>query len=215
MRTIYQVFPKESISKLPRLLFDGPITIIDTPDAMLEALNILQKENRVGIDTETRPSFKKGQNHHVGLLQISTRQQAFLFRLNLLGFPQPLADFLENANIEKVGLSLSDDFLQLRHRKAKLNPKCIVEIQELAKQYGIDDMSLRKLCANLLGRSLSKRQQLSNWNAPELNEAQQRYAATDAWVCLLLWDQFNELKNKSYHFIKHIPENVETNQFDA
>lgn len=215
MKQIYQVFPKEAIGKLPRLLFDGPIEVIDTEEGMLRALDELREERLLGIDTETRPAFSKGKNYHVGLLQVATKRKAYLFRLNKIGLTKELAALLESNQVEKVGLSLGDDTLQLRRRMPRLSPCRLTDLQAVAKSFGIDDMSLKKLCANILGRNLSKRQQLSNWNAPQLTEAQQRYAATDAWVCLLLLEEFKKLQNTSYHFIKHIYDNDQDTTTDT
>ena len=52
-------------------------------------------------------------------------------------------------------------------------------------------MSLRKLCELLLNKKLSKRQQLSNWESKELTEAQVRYAATDAYAALLIYEKIS------------------------
>ncbi len=199
---IYDQYPAEALAQLPRLLFEGSIVVIDCPDDVQPAIDIMRKSVVVGIDTETRPSFKKGVSWRVGLLQIATPRQVFLFRLNSIGFPLSLCAFIEDPTILKVGLSLHDDMLSLKQRHAQLAPAGLVELQELATQVGIKDKSLKKLVANLLRQRLSKRQQLSNWNAPALTLQQQRYAATDAWVCLELYNQLNKLiTTGNYHLM--------------
>lgn len=178
---------------LPLIRFEGPICVVDSVDKMNHALDLLSGEKMVGIDTETRPSFRKGVSWRVGLLQIATRRQAFLFRLNSIGLPKPLIDFLQSNNCIKVGLSLDDDIRALKRRYAKLKPAAMVDLQQMVGDFGVKDQSLRRLTANFLHHNLSKRQQLSNWNAPKLTMPQQVYAATDAWVCLKIYDKMQQL----------------------
>ena len=58
-----------------------------------------------------------------------------------------------------------------------------MDLQKIGWEYGIKDKAVKKLAANILGIRISKTQQLSNWEADKLSEAQRKYAATDAWVC--------------------------------
>lgn len=193
MQTIYKKYDKSKMSALPRTLFNGKIVVVNGQQDADKAANYLQQQSRVGIDTETRPSFQRGQMHSVALLQVSTDDLCFLFRLNQIGLPQCVVNLLENEAVCKVGLSLNDDFSMLRHRFKKLSPKNVIDLQKVAPKLGIDDMSLQKLYANLLGGYISKRQQLTNWEADSLTDAQQQYAATDAWACLRLYDQMKRL----------------------
>lgn len=147
----------------------------------------------LGIDSETRPSFTKGQSHKVALLQISSEECCFLFRLNMTGLTQPLVDLLENPGIIKVGLSLKDDFMML-HKRAPFNQQSCIELQDYVRQFGIQDKSLQKIYAILFKEKISKSQRLSNWEADVLSDGQKQYAATDAWACLNIYNLLQELK---------------------
>jgi len=174
---------KQVINGMPIVKFTGRIHVINAVSQVKSAVTALRTSAVVGFDTETRPSFKRGERHRVALLQLSTDTDAFLFRLHKTGIPMPLKKFLEDENIIKVGLSTSDDFHQLS-RVGELHPAGFVELQQMVKQYEITDMSLQKIYAILFDHKISKNQQLTNWEAPQLTEAQQQYAALDAWACM-------------------------------
>ena len=178
---------KEKINEMPLFEYDGNIYIVDTLSQVNAAVAHLRKHPLVGFDTETRPSFKRGERHSVALLQLSTATDAFLIRLNKTGIPAPLKHYLENPDIIKVGLSTTDDFHQLT-RLCDIHPAGFVELQQLVKQYDITNMSLQKIYAILFQQKISKGQQLTNWEAPQLSDAQQRYAAIDAWACLRIYE---------------------------
>ena len=133
----------------------------------------------------------------VALMQVSTLDSCFLFRLNYIGLPDCLVDLLESDKLLKVGLSLQDDFRQLTRRRS-INPCGYVELQQMVREFGITDMSLAKLYANLFNCRISKSQQLSNWEADVLNERQKRYAATDAWACVRIYNELNRIKKEGY-----------------
>ena len=177
---------KQAINQMPLVTFPGRIHIIDAVSQVKSAVNALRTSPIVGFDTETRPCFKRGVHHSVALLQLSTEDDAFLFRLNKTGIPAPLQQFLEDPACTKVGLSTTDDFHQLT-RVSDIHPEGFVELQQLVKQYHIADMSLQKIYAILFQQKISKGQQLTNWEAPQLTDAQQRYAAIDAWACLRIY----------------------------
>lgn len=181
---------KQAISQMPLVTFPGRIHIIDAISQVKSAVNALRTTSIVGFDTETRPCFKRGERHSVALLQLSTDSDAFLFRLNKTGIPTPLQQFLEDKTCTKVGLSTTDDFHQLT-RVSDINPAGFVELQQLVKQFSITDQSLQKIYAILFQQKISKGQQLTNWEAPHLTDAQQRYAAIDAWACLRIYNYLN------------------------
>jgi ribonuclease D len=184
---------KEEVNTLPVIVFSGQITLVDDLSKITPAIQELRKYNMVGIDTETKPSFTRGQHHKVSLVQISTPDHCFLFRLNKIDFPAALADFLADKNIKKIGLSLRDDFTGLnRHHRFK--PENTIDIQSIAKNYGILELGLQKIYAIMFARKISKSQRLTNWESSELTEPQQRYAATDAWACLQIFEQFQQEK---------------------
>ena len=177
---------KEEVNQLPIVEFSGKIILVDTPEKEEKAINELYKATIVGIDTETRPSFKRGVLHKVSLMQFADNQTCYLFRLNTIGFSEKLIAFLSDKEIIKIGLSLRDDFNGLARQK-KFKPEGFVDIQSIAKEYGILELSLQKIYAILFGLKISKSQRLTNWENPTLTEQQQRYAATDAWATLQIY----------------------------
>lgn len=182
---------KQQLAALPAAQFRGKITIVDDPDNVENAVSRLRESDLIGFDTETRPSFKKGQVYHVALLQLSSDSECFLFRLNKIGMPEPLKQLLEDKGILKVGLSIHDDFRNL-HKKFDFEPDGFVELQQYATQWNIIDKSLSKLFGILFGKRISKSQRLSNWEAEQLAEAQQNYAALDAFACVKIYRHLNE-----------------------
>ena len=192
-KQLYVSTPKTIIPNLPRFTFEGRIEVIQSESEAIRAVRALRGASLLGIDTETRPSFRKGQKHKVALLQVSDRDICFLFRLNMLGFAPCLVELLSDPGITKVGLSLRDDFAMLRGRCA-FTPGGCIDLQEMAKLFGIEDMSLQKLFANVFGQRISKTAQLSNWEADTLSQSQKVYAATDAYACILLYEELLSLK---------------------
>jgi len=184
---------KEEISILPRKSFDGEIIYVDSIEAFDKFFPELNGTAILGFDTETKPAFKKGQSNDVALLQLSTADKAFLFRLNLIGLPTVLTNLLSNPNIIKAGVALRDDILGLQKLR-NFEPAGFVDLQDYVKEFSIEDNGLKKLVANILGFQISKRQQTSNWEHEVLTEAQIEYAATDAWVCQLIYTHLKEIE---------------------
>lgn len=182
---------KQQISTMPVATFGGSITVVDTPERAAEAAAVLMRERVIGFDTETKPSFKKGQSNKVALMQLSTLDQCFLFRLNIIGIDPELTQLLESQDITKIGLSIHDDF-NVMHRSSKVQPKAFVELQTFVKDYSITDSSLQKIFAIIFGKRISKSQRLTNWEAPVLTPSQQAYAATDAWACLMIYNSLTQ-----------------------
>ena len=177
---------KEEIAKLDIEEFKGRIREIQTLEDANKAIEYLSKFEMVGFDTETRPAFRKGNTYGVALIQLATDDVCMLFRLNKIGFPPSLIQFLSNPNILKVGLSLKDDFCSM-NRRQQFTPAGFIDLQKLVKEHGIDDISLQKIYALLFEKKISKSQRLSNWEADELTESQKKYAALDAWACLKIY----------------------------
>lgn len=179
---------KEEVNELPLTGFSGKIYVLETPEEAVKALERLNVEKVVGIDTETKPAFARGQYHKVALLQVSTLDECYLFRLNKMGLPPEIGEFLSNKKIKKIGLALKDDFVGLnRHHRFK--PENIVDLQKIVKEYGILELGLQKMYAVVFGEKISKSQRLTNWESPVLSEQQQIYAATDAWAVLKIYQQ--------------------------
>ena len=191
---------------MPKVLFPGRIFVVYTESDAEKAVAYLKDQRIVGVDTETRPSFKRGTTHKVALLQISTQDTCFLFRLNRIGMPDSLQEFLMSDTL-KIGLSLKDDFNSLRKRQ-DMHPDRgnWIELQEYVGKFGIEDRSLQKIYANLFGEKISKNQRLSNWEADVLSEGQKIYAATDAWACVEIYNCLSELESTgNYEIIQNEP----------
>ena len=180
---------KEAIGELPLCQFDGKITLVEDLVEIDEIVDILLKEKVIGFDTETKPSFKKGSVNQTSLLQLSTANEAFLFRLNKTGLCPPLIKLLESNKLFKVGVGIRDDIRGL-NQLARFKPGRFVELQDVAKNFGINVFSLKGLAGLMLEVRVSKRQRLSNWEADTLTQAQIDYAAIDAWIALRLYEEF-------------------------
>ena len=203
MKQIKNKITKAEIAAMPKVQFSGRIFVIYTEADAEKAVEYLKTQHIVGVDTETRPSFKRGMSHKVALLQIATLDTCFLFRLNRIGMPVFLQDFLMGDTL-KIGLSLKDDFMMLRRRKeVHAEEGNWIELQDYVGRFGIEDRSLQKIFANLFGQKISKSQRLSNWEAETLTESQMNYAATDAWACVEIYNCLAEMEQTgAYEVIK-------------
>lgn len=178
----------EEANKMPLKAFEGDIILVDEYKDLYEAIQYLNDYSILGFDTETRPSFKKGKVNDVALLQLAANSKTFLFRINKIGLPEEIIDLLKNPNIVKVGAAIKDDIRGLQ----KLNDfdaNGFLELQDYVSNFGIESFSLKKLSAIVLNFRISKRQQVSNWEAETLSPGQLRYAATDAWVSLKIFER--------------------------
>ena len=184
---------KSEVSKYPTVQFTGRIITIDTKADTERAAQALSKEKILGLDTETRPSFRKGVHYNVSLLQLSTADTCYLFRLCRTGLTDKLIELLESTNVKKVGVSLHDDFHVLKARRS-FTPGCFVELQTYVSDFGIEEMSLQKIYAIIFAQRISKSQQLTNWDADVLTDKQKTYAATDAWACLNIYNHLERIK---------------------
>jgi ribonuclease D len=183
---------KDQINTFPVAGFNGPIEVVETDSMAAAACDELLGHKILGFDTETRPSFKRGQVHTVSLLQLATEHKVFLFRLKKLTDFRPVAKVLATPGIIKVGVAIRDDIKQLQ-KKITMRPGGFIELQEFVKKYGIESFGLRTLPPLVLGFRISKNFQLSNWESEILNEGQQKYAATDAWVSLMIYNKLLEM----------------------
>jgi ribonuclease D len=204
-KQIYNKFDKHLIPELPKVLFKGRMIVILSAGETESAVRYLLSHQILGIDTETRPSFHKGMSFNVSLLQVSTNDTCFLFRLNHTGLTSSLIKLLEDTTVPKIGLSLKDDFSMLTKRST-FKPGLFIDLQNEVKKIGVEDLSLQKLYANFFGEKISKTQRLSNWEADILTERQKRYAATDAWACIKIYEEFKRLSLTSDFELVRIPE---------
>ena len=200
-KTIYNKYDKQLIANLPREEFKGRIFTITTERDAEKAVDYLMTQSILGFDSETRPAFKRNVSHQVALLQVATHDTCFLFRLNYLGLPNSIIRLLEDTRITKVALSWKDDSHMLQLRR-KYKSGTFIDIQDEVSRIGIEDFSLQKIYANLFGKMISKRQQLSNWEADLLTDAQKAYAALDAWACIHIYEEIQRLlRSHDYQLI--------------
>lgn len=190
IRQFSEDLSEEEIHNMPVSQFEGRVSLIDTMDKYYAALPGLRRATILGFDTETKPSFKKGTKHYVSLLQLADDHEAWLLRLNHIGLPQELADILSDNVITKVGVAIHDDIKALKYLR-RFEPGGFIDLQSVVGEYGIKPLGLKKISAIVLGFSISKSQQVSNWEAPALTWPQQIYAATDAWVCRRIYLRLN------------------------
>jgi len=189
---------KDELKEYSVSRFEGEVSVLESTKGVDEAVQYLSKFKFLGFDTESKPTFVKGKTNinGIALLQLSTDKKAFLFRLNKFEMTESLKKLLENPNILKVGSATHGDIpiIAKLYKKGDFHPKGFVDIQIVGKKHGIETVGLAKLTAILLNFRISKRQQLSNWEANELTDAQINYAATDAWACYKLYEDFIKRK---------------------
>ncbi len=188
-----QKISNEESAKLPPLVFNGEIVVVDSPDQIEAACNDLARYPIIGFDTETRPSFKAGVSYKVALLQLSTPIKCYLFRLNKIPLDRAILSILERKDIIKLGADVLGDIRSLRKlRNFKENG--FIDLQKIIEEYGIGEKSLRKMSALVLGYRISKAQRLSNWEAATFTPQQKVYAATDAWACIEIYNKLQKMK---------------------
>lgn len=178
----------EQTSKLPAIEFRGEIRIIDREEQVEEACRHLASQPLIGFDTETRPSFKAGISYRVSLLQLSSEKRCYLFRLNKIALSKPILRLLESPKLKKIGADVAGDLRSLRQLR-HFRDGGFVDLQSIASEWGIEEKSLRKLSALVLGLRVSKAQRLSNWESATLTDKQQLYASTDAWACIKIYEK--------------------------
>ena len=177
----------EDVAALSAIQFPGEIVIVDTEESLEEACSLLAECSVLGFDTETRPSFKAGVSNKVSLLQLSTYERCYLIRLNRVKFSSKLQSLLQRSDIQKIGADVAGDLRSLGKLRS-FTPRGFIDLQTEVAKYGIEDKSLRKMSGIVLGKRVSKAQRLSNWEAQHFTDQQMVYAATDAWVCLKIYD---------------------------
>ncbi|MBR5699192.1 MAG: 3'-5' exonuclease domain-containing protein 2 [Prevotella sp.] len=191
-KLIYNKVDKAMISQLKRVDFYGKIIVVTSPVEAEHAVDYLLSQPVLGFDTETRPAFEKGKRYRCSLLQVSTRTDCFLFRLNKLGLCPAIVRLLADKEVTKVGLAWNNDILSLREL-GNFVPGHFIDLQDMVRQLGIEDQSLVKIYANLFGERISKTERLSNWERHQLKESQKEYAAIDAWACVRIYNEVNHL----------------------
>jgi ribonuclease D len=182
---------REEVDKLGLIQYEGPIKVIQSEDEFESEIESITAHPILGFDTESKPSFKKGKVFPTSMIQLSSSEKAWLIRVSRLGYPERLKELLSSGETIKVGSGLNDDLRRMRS-DFQFEPAGFLDLQRYVEAFQIREKGLKKLSAIVLGRRISKSQQVSNWDAEILTEAQLRYAATDAWICLEI---YNALRN--------------------
>lgn len=204
--TFAQHIDKAAIQTLPVTFFEGEVIVVDKPDMVADAAAYLRQHTVLGVDTEARPSFKRGVHYPTALVQIATLERCYLFRLTHVGLPVEIAEIFANPNICKVGLAFKDDITGLRRRR-DFKPANCVDLQSIVCKYGIMELGLQKIFAIIFGKKISKSQQLTNWENSHLTPEQARYASTDAWATLSIYlalQQVQPLSKRAVEALKRV-----------
>jgi ribonuclease D len=187
------VISKEEINRLPLRSFSGTIHLINGEQSLSAAAGLLPRLERavIGLDTESRPSFQKGEYHPICLIQLATREEAFLFQLRPGEIPLQLKRIIENPKILKIVQGAAQE-LQDLFRDHGLRGAAFFDLPGAAKECGCSPRSLRGLTAIFLGFRVSKSAQRSNWEQSPLTTKQLQYAATDAWAPLMIYEKMKK-----------------------
>ncbi len=193
-RGVARRLTKEEINACPMTKWEGPVHVIRSAGEMADAVRQLEKETLLGLDTETRPAFRKGESYPPSLLQLAGEQEVFIFQLQYLGLPKPLRCLLAQPEITKAGVALTYDIRGLQEL-APFQPARCVDLGRMAREAGLRNQGLRGLAAVLLGLRISKAAQTSNWARSTLSPVQIRYAATDAWLGRTLFQKLVQIRD--------------------
>ncbi len=185
----------EVIKELDLKWFEGEIVVVDNFKTFRRIMPRIMNSEVLGFDTETRPTFRKGRKNKVSLIQLANNKIACLFRINRIGIPDKLVTLLSDPGVIKAGVAIHDDIKFLKSVR-KFTPEGFVDLQGFVKDYGIQSSGLKKLAAIILGFRISKRQQVTDWEAVHLSEAQQIYAATDAWICHQIYKNLTRINKE-------------------
>ena len=179
---------REEINDLPLRSFDGKVVLVNQVKALPKVFKEIKQHDVVGFDTETRPSFHKGQRYAVSLIQLALPKKVFLLRIKNTNITEDIIECFEDYSTIKTGVGIHDDIKALQKIK-RFQPEGFLDLAPVAKRAGFQVESIKKLAGLLLGFRISKSAQTSNWDAEQLNEKQISYAATDAWVCLAVYNK--------------------------
>ena len=195
--TFNKFVSKDEIKNYSIETFTGKIHVIEKQNDISEAYSFLKKQKILGFDTESKPTFKKGVSSKVSLIQFTTEDQAFLFRINKIGFNEKLIDIISDKKIKKIGIAIFDDIKALQKIKS-FESNSIIDLNHLALNLGFESIGAVKLSILILGFAISKSVRLSNWERENLSISQLEYAATDAWICNMIYKKLlneGEIKN--------------------
>lgn len=173
---------KENVQQLPLIKFEGRIHLVNSQKDLAKVLEEIASFKVFGFDTETKPTFNKGEYNPTALVQLATPSDAYLIRILDMGITNQLKNFFEDRSTLKVGISIRDDIKDLQKLRP-FNPEGFIDLNDVARDLGIRQIGMKSLAGIFLQARVSKTQQTSNWEVEKLSNGQQMYAATDAWVC--------------------------------
>ena len=183
---------REDLADLPIRRYEGRMCVVATPEDLEEARADLAEERLVGLDTETRPSFRKGESHPPALVQVATARAVWLFQLRRTECFPVLASLLADSRSVKAGVSLRDDLRALK-TLFPFEEQNLLDLGHAARKAGMQQTGVRNLAGIVLGLRIPKGAKTTNWAVRELSPAQVAYAATDAWACRELCLEFRRL----------------------
>lgn len=167
------------------------IFLIATVQQAEQALTALLSAEVVGFDTESKPTFIKGETSQgPHLIQLATDRQAFLFPVGSKTNQQAVQRILESTQILKVGFGLSDDLKRLQTKMGITTQQVLDLSVALRGSNGSrNDIGAKRAVAQFFGMRLqkSKKTSTTNWANAQLSERQMRYAADDAQVALRIY----------------------------
>ncbi len=185
------IISREAVNHLPLRHFEGTIHLVQDDGQLGAMLKQVAKEKVLGFDTESRPSFQRGENYPVAIVQLSTDDEAWVIQLRGIGDLSPLVKKFSDAGVLKVGVALDQDLAKLRELCA-FTPAGFFDLGPATSKLGIQNNGLRALAAIVLGFRISKSMQRTNWAREVLSQRQLVYAATDAWAGLKIYNALHE-----------------------
>ena len=96
------------------------------------------------------------------------------------------------------------------HKRGEFKPENMIDLQNIVGEVGIKDLSLQKIYANIFNEKISKTAQLSNWEADILTDSQKLYAATDAWACVMIYNELERLMRERCYKLVAVPDTEQT-----
>lgn len=170
------------------------VRIVRTPGEAAAALAALSQADVVGFDTESKPTFAKGEvSTGPHLVQLATDELAYLFQIGSAANAQTalevLKPVLESEQILKVGFGLGDDLKRLR-AKLGVEARNVLDLATAMRRRGErNTLGAKTAVARFFGQRLQKSRRITttNWALPQLSEKQVLYAADDAHVALRLY----------------------------
>jgi len=186
---------REEIIQLPSFEALGPENIVEvsTPEGARRVARELSKETVVGFDTESKPTFKKGQvSQGPHVVQFATLKRAYVVLLHEKETRRVVASLIGMKSLKKIGFGLIDDVRRIR-TKLHVKPRSVFDLETLFSKKGYGrGVGVKVGVAIALGKQFhkSKRVSTSNWASRHLSDKQLMYAANDAYAPIRVWHHF-------------------------